>query len=221
MGPMFCGKTHSLLLTAARARARVGGAGGPLRIVALRSTVDTRSSGSAAGSGPGSSLGSAGSIVSRTGLSLAADARVASLCGAGGAAAPAPGHLYLVDEAQFLPPGDLQAYWAAVEAAGGSLAVAGLDLDFARRPFGGVLALARDALSGSSPCRIERLSARCTHSRGGACGAPALFSQRLRRGAACAEGVVAVGGAELYQPACARHHAVEPIDRAAWFAAES
>lgn len=105
------------------------------------------------------------------------------------------------------------------------LVVAGLDLDFARRPFGGVLQLAKAALDDdtwggargpmlAADASIHRLSARCARVvGGGVCGRQAPFSQRLHTGGM---DTVLVGGGEYYQPACARHHTCEPADGGVW-----
>ena len=131
---------------------------------------------------------------------------------------------------------------AQEEAAGGApargapsphgLLVAGLDLDFAGRPFGCVLELAQRALALASAGRggggsgsaaaglgevlVERLTARCDF-RGGAaahaCGRAAPFSQRLVAGG---DRTVLVGGAEYYAPACAEHHNAAPGAAGEW-----
>ena len=134
---------------------------------------------------------------------------------------------------QFFDGSDLLTFAAAVlqpgdvKTAGSSLlVVAGLDLDFARRPFGGVLRLAHAALEQASDARgdalstadvaIHRLSARCSRGPPGApCGSQAPFSQRLRAGGV---DTVLVGGGEFYQPSCAVHHSCDPVDADAWLA---
>lgn len=185
---------------------------------------------------------------------------------------------------QFYP--DLVAFWARIQAAGAYLAVAGLDRDYARRPFGQVrltntfnssskwyhahwhastqprplpcimncpmfvfrchplvyaqvLDLAAAAATGSTPCVVERLSARCTHGATGVCGRPAVFSQRLSMSANASavgsgrsaadssggdaaaktgdESVVAIGGGERYQPACELHHVPHAVPYEAWY----
>lgn len=104
-----------------------------------------------------------------------------------------------------------------------TLLLSGLDLDYARAPFGHVLALAVAALSGggvgggAARARVTQLAAVCTHRGGGGggreCGAPAVYSQRLDRGGG---GLVRVGGSDFYAPACAVHHVPAPVSAAAW-----
>ena len=117
-----------------------------------------------------------------------------------------------------------------------ALLVSGLDLDYARRPFGHVCALATLAVTRpDTTSSVLRLAARCSHvdtsgRRGGAaasssparkagggdskaCGRPAMYSQRLLGGGSA---TIVVGGAELYRPACAAHHVCEPISEEAW-----
>jgi thymidine kinase len=127
-----------------------------------------------------------------------------------------PRTLFVVDEAQFFP--DLLQFWAAVASLPGSLLLAaGLDLDFARQPFGEVLALAAAARAmGDGVGLALPLLARCCHRaapHGAPCGAAAPFSQRLAAGGS---GRVVVGGADFYRPACEAHHSREPINGAAW-----
>jgi thymidine kinase len=97
-----------------------------------------------------------------------------------------------VDEAQFFD--DLIPFvTAAADGRGQTVIVAGLDGDFARRPFGALLALVPHAET------VTRLAASCAW-----CGADAAFSVRVKGGAA-GETVV-VGGAESYAPACRAHY---------------
>ena len=177
----------------------------------LKSAADTRG---------GCELGAA--VASRTGLTLAADiVGVRRLLEA--APQPRSGVLYVIDEAQFYP--DLVAFAAACRAQGAALAVAGLDLDFARAPFGEVLELAAAARASGAP--VHLLSARCTHGGRlpgcGGCAKAASYSQRLivsgasSTAGAAENAVVAVGDADLYQPACEEHHSVTPLPRSAWF----
>jgi thymidine kinase len=216
IGPMWSGKTHAMLCSVSGlSRAK---------LCVIKAATDNRvvAGGDAADCGA--------RVASRTGLWLRADVVCARLL----AAVPAPqrGTVYTIDEAQFFP--DLLAFASACAAAGASMHAAGLDLDFARAPFGDVEALAAAAASGAIPCAVHRLAARCTHGGDGACAAPAIFSQRLLPAprpplaaraaqpqpppADAADAVIAVGGAELYQPACASHHSIAPLPRAQWFA---
>jgi len=170
-------------------------------------------------------------LVSRTGDKLQADLCVSSLQ----QLQVADSTLYVLDEVQFYAEGELLRFWqACARSRGTSLFVAGLDLDFAGRPFGATLQLAEAARklqqsSSSSSSSAEQgtglaqhMLARCCHrsqeqcSAGSApCSAPAAFSQRLTAGGT--ERVL-VGGAEFYRPACERHHSVEPICGQAWAA---
>ena len=215
IGPMWSGKTHAMLCSVSGlSRAK---------LCVIKAATDSRV---VAGAGADADCGAR--VASRTGLWLRADVVCARLRAAG--PAPQRGTVYTIDEAQFFP--DLLAFATACAAAGASMAAAGLDLDFARAPFGDVEALAAAAASGAIPCAVHRLAARCTHGGDGACAAPAIFSQRLlpaprpplaARAAqppplADPAAVIAVGGAELYQPACAAHHSIAPLPRAEWFA---
>lgn len=81
-----------------------------------------------------------------------------------------------------------------------------------------VLDLAAAAATGSAPCVVERLSARCTHGATGVCSRPAVFSQRLSMTAKEGdESVVAIGGGERYQPACELHHVPHAVPYDAWY----
>ena len=196
-GCMFSGKTHALILATDRARAL-------LPVITIKSSVDTRD-------------GQPRAIVARTGLSLPVDVVTSNLA----AVEPTTGCLYAVDEAQFFPSADLLDFFQRTAKCGAYLAVAGLDFDYARKPFGGVLQLASAALAGPYTWRLERLPTRCTHG-GGSCPHPAVFTQRLEsvaqaaRAASSAAAIVAVGGAELYQPACELHHSPSPLAHCDW-----
>jgi len=214
IGPMWSGKTHAMLCSVSGlSRAK---------LCVIKAATDSRV---VAGAGADADCGAR--VASRTGLWLRADVVCARLL----AAVPAPqrGTVYTIDEAQFFP--DLLAFASACAAAGASMAAAGLDLDYARAPFGDVQALADAAAAGAVPCAVHRLAARCTHGGDGACAAPAIFSQRLlpaprpplaaraaQPQAASTDAVIVVGGAELYQPACAAHHSIAPLPRGVWFA---
>lgn len=193
LGPMCAGKSRKLILSlqAARAAGRA--------TVAVKHTVDTR----------------AAALASRSGLTHAADVVATSLDDVPVAA----GCLYGIDDAQFFGP-TLLPFWARVRAAGSSLAVAGLDLDYARRPFGQLLDLAAAGLAPAAghSVVVERLTAECEWAGAGAtgpCPQPAVFSQRLHAPGVGAQ-QVAVGGAELYAPSCEAHHVPQPVAAEHW-----
>ncbi|EKP93768.1 thymidine kinase [Thermaerobacter subterraneus] len=101
-----------------------------------------------------------------------------------------------IDEAQFFAPPIVQAVLDMV-AAGLRVIVSGLDMDFARRPFGPMpelMALADEVLKLKAICVV--------------CGEPATFTQRLIGGrpAAPDDPVILIGGHESYEPRCRRHH---------------
>ena len=98
-----------------------------------------------------------------------------------------------IDEAQFFDAG-LVALVEELADAGVRVIVAGLDLDFLRRPFGPmpqILALAE---------YVDKMHAVCIR-----CGAPAHYSQRLAGGAEQLQ----VGDAEAYEARC--RHCFEPF----------
>ncbi|HEY1370006.1 MAG TPA: thymidine kinase [Gaiellaceae bacterium] len=78
--------------------------------------------------------------------------------------------------------------------------VAGLDLDFRGRPFGPMPLLLAAA------DRVDELRTTCAR-----CGAEATMTQRLRDGrpAPLDDETVVIGGADLYEPRCARCYAEE------------
>jgi thymidine kinase len=126
-GAMFSGKSNALIIATDRARQVLP------KCVAIKCKLDTRSSKAA--------------IVARTGLTLPADVITDRLA----TVQPQPGLLYSVDEGQFFP--DLLPFWHRVVSAGAYLAVAGLDLDFRRQPFGQVSARrTADGTAGSACC---------------------------------------------------------------------
>lgn len=103
-----------------------------------------------------------------------------------------------IDEAQFFAPSVVDVIQRLVEA-GVRVIVSGLDMDFARRPFGAMpelMALADE---------VTKLKAICV-----VCGEPATFTQRLINGrpAAATDPVILVGGQESYEARCRRHHEV-------------
>jgi thymidine kinase len=191
LGPMWSGKTNSLIQAVDVARQAYQ------RVVVVKHKADTRHP---------------TSVVARTGLALPADVCVDSLADID----VEPGNsLYAVDEAQFFGE-SLLSFWARLAGTDHGLIVSGLDLDFRRMPFGSVLRLAEEAVHVPDAVRVERLVAACDHrdaSTGAVCGARAPYSQRLRAGG---EGLVQVGGAEFYAPACAVHHVPSPVDEAEW-----
>lgn len=100
---------------------------------------------------------------------------------------------------------------------GAALWLAGLDYNYMRHPFGQVLPLATCVMAAShAPFMIERCVARCCHvhpDTGAACTAPAVFTQRLAAGGTAE---IAVGGEDLYRPACAAHHLPTPCTEDEW-----
>jgi thymidine kinase len=194
MGPMWSGKTNRLIQAVDAARL------GYTAVNVVRFARDTRAP--------------PGLVVARTGLALAATHSVVDLAAvpldAGG-----ENSLFAVDEAQFFGDG-LVEFWRRLAPTPHGLIVAGLDLDFARRPFGSVLRLARDALDFPGDVLVERLTATCDHrdaASGAVCGRRAPYSQRLSEGGSAQ---VLVGGSDFYAPACERHHVPEPVPRGSW-----
>lgn len=101
-----------------------------------------------------------------------------------------------IDEAQFFGP-DIVPVVQALVRRGLRVIVAGLDMDFARRPFGSMpvlMALADE---------VTKLKAICVR-----CGEPACFNQRLVNGrpAAADDPIIMVGGRESYEARCRRCH---------------
>jgi thymidine kinase len=188
-GPMCSGKTHELLK-----HAHLLAPAFPALLV-LKHALDTR--GAAPTTPP--------AIASRTGLRLPASHCLSAL----DAAPLAPRALYVLDEAQFFGP-SLLPFFEALPATSCLLA-AGLDLDFAARPFGATLALAARARSlPGGQGAAAALGARCCAP---GCARPAHLTQRLAAGGSA---TVLVGGAEFYRPACAAHHSRAPVDGAGW-----
>jgi len=193
MGPMWSGKSAALIRAVAAARSE------GRRVAAVQHVLETRYG--------------AGTIGSRTGLSMQADITVSSL----DSLALGEGFLYdciAIDEAQFFGASLLRLYERCTSGLlPGGLIVSGLDLDYRQDAFGDLSRLAELALRQHAPITIQRLAARC------GCGAPAPFTQRLLPrggGDARPDGVVLVGGAELYAPSCAAHHSPRPVEQAAW-----
>lgn len=103
-----------------------------------------------------------------------------------------------IDEAQFFGPEIVAVVQRLVEA-GLRVIVAGLDMDFAGRPFGSMptlMALADE---------VTKLKAICVK-----CGEPACFNQRLINGrpAAIDDPIIVIGGKESYEARCRRCHEV-------------
>jgi thymidine kinase len=195
-GPMCAAKTDSLISLALALPSTL------LRVV-IASSVDTRGSGDA--------------LVSRTGARLRADTRLSSLI----SLIPKPQHLYVIDELQFFPAGEVIQFSKAVSQVGGSaLLAAGLDLDFRGEPFGDTIALANRAraMGSKNGGLVVPLTARCAYSSMlGAlpCGAAATHTQRLRRSISNKiddSRIVGIGGEESYRPVCESHHSPYPVD---------
>ncbi len=190
-GPMCSGKTHELIKHALLQLPAFAP-----RVHVLKHALDTRDAAAASGA--------PAFVASRTGLRLPASQCLSSL----DAAPVRPSTLYVLDEAQFFPA--LLPFFASLPASSCLLA-AGLDLDFAARPFGDTLALAAHAL-GLPPGQgaAVALAARCCAP---GCARPARLTQRLAAGGSA---TVLVGGAEFYRPACALHHQPVPVDGTGW-----
>ncbi|MEW6724440.1 MAG: thymidine kinase [Bacillota bacterium] len=104
-----------------------------------------------------------------------------------------------IDEAQFFAPGLIAVIERLVQR-GKRVLVAGLDMDFARRPFGimpHLMAVADE---------VTKLKAICV-----VCGEPACFNQRLINGrpAKRTDPVVVIGGKESYEARCRRCHQLD------------
>ena len=100
-----------------------------------------------------------------------------------------------IDEAQFFDAG-LVGVVSALADAGVRVIVAGLDLDYLRRPFGPmpeILALAE---------YVDKMHAVCIR-----CGSPAHFSQRLGGGREQLE----IGDSDLYEARCRRCYEIDKI----------
>ena len=105
-----------------------------------------------------------------------------------------------IDEAQFFEPGLVDAVQRLVKR-GLRVIVAGLDMDFAGRPFGcmpTLMALADE---------VTKLKAVCAR-----CGEPATYNQRLINGrpASINDPIVMIGGKESYEARCRRCHEIGP-----------
>jgi thymidine kinase len=103
-----------------------------------------------------------------------------------------------IDEIEFFEPEIVEAVRGV--AAGLRVIAAGLDLDFRGEPFGPMPALAELA------DELSVLTATCA-----VCGGVATRSQRLLDGRPAPRDAptVQIGGRELYEPRCERHHVVQ------------
>ncbi len=103
------------------------------------------------------------------------------------------------DEAQFFGP-DIVGVIDRLVAAGKRVIVAGLDMDFARRPFGSMPVLMAMA------DEVTKLKAICA-----VCGEPATFNQRLINGrpASKKDPVIVIGGKDSYEARCRHCHELE------------
>ena len=147
-GPMFCGKSSTLVRYMDRAAAI------HQPTVILSPHTDTRSS---------------GELVCHTGMRRPV-IKVSDLCSFLVDARFDGSQHVGIDEAQFFDADDLVEFCStAVDRHGKYVVVAGLDTDFRRRPFGGVMRLAGIA------DKYEKLEALCS-----ACsdGTPAIFTRR-------------------------------------------
>ena len=108
-----------------------------------------------------------------------------------------------IDEVQFLDDGVVKVANLLADE-GRRVIVAGIDMDFAGRPFGPMAKLLAIAET------IDKLHAICVR-----CGDPATRNQRLVDGQpAPAEGpVIQIGGLESYEARCRRCHEVPSIER--------
>lgn len=195
-GPMFAGKTSALMSRAARARAD------GKRVFVVKSALDVERFGEAAREAliahDGRTLRGEESGVG-TARVRAVRERLGELSG-DDLRACRRADVVAVDEAQFMP--DLVEFVRhSVEVLGQVVYVAGLDGDFRREKFGGVLDLVPLCDT------VTRLRGVCAK-----CGKESLFSQRVVR--EDGDGVVSVGGSDKYAPVC-RACYVESSDWAA------
>jgi thymidine kinase len=97
-----------------------------------------------------------------------------------------------IDEAQFFSDDIIDVIEQLMDK-GIRVVIAGLDLDYKRRPFGcmpKILAIAN---------KVKKLTAICSY-----CGDEAYYSQRLIKN----EELVLVGTSEWYEPRCRKHHKI-------------
>ncbi|OGD76899.1 hypothetical protein A2368_02445 [Candidatus Collierbacteria bacterium RIFOXYB1_FULL_49_13] len=117
-----------------------------------------------------------------------------------------------IDEAQFFDSGlpDVLEYLddLFLQSTGReiNIHIAGLDTDFARRPFGPMPAIMSKAIE------VNKHTAVCTVPNGGGklCGQPAVYTQRLVNGEPpnYDDPVVVIGAEETYTARCRHHHVV-------------
>jgi thymidine kinase len=98
----------------------------------------------------------------------------------------------VIDEAQFFAGCLIPFVRAAVDLHGKHVVVVGLDSDAEQRPFGDVLALIAHADS------VEKKTALCRRCGDGT---SAIFTRAVGQRSE----VIAVGGADMYEPVCRRH----------------
>ena len=194
-GPMEAGKTYHLLRevqTLLRTPNPVpfedrpiNGDGGNIFSSAIfcKPAVDTRAESS--------------KIVSRNGSSIEGVLSLESLDGV--ATALRPNTLVAVDEAQFFDSSLLRLHGSVQETPGCMLVVAGLDRDFRRQPFGHVIDLAQNIITGSGAGRVHMLRTSC-YVEG--CTTPAAYSLRTIRD----DSQILIGDCDSYVPACPKHH---------------
>eukprot|EP00512_Aurantiochytrium_limacinum_P006591 CAMPEP_0171509814 /NCGR_PEP_ID=MMETSP0959-20130129/14_1 /TAXON_ID=87120 /ORGANISM="Aurantiochytrium limacinum, Strain ATCCMYA-1381" /LENGTH=215 /DNA_ID=CAMNT_0012047103 /DNA_START=95 /DNA_END=742 /DNA_ORIENTATION=+ len=174
-GPMFSGKTTRLLKTMQILEPQY-----PTRVLAKWSQ-DLRA-------------GSQNIVSTHSGLSRTANVH-AAFTSLDDVKLDSSNTLIAVDEGQFFGE-DLLRLWNRISQqpeSSNALLVAGLDLDFLKKPFG-VMPLLIDL---AGPGNVEILTARCH-----VCQAPAPFTSRIIQ----SDHQILVGGAESYQPTCAEHY---------------
>jgi thymidine kinase len=137
------------------------------------------------------------SIASRNGSAIQGVQALDSLDGV--AAALRPDTLVAVDEAQFFDASLLRLHERVQQTPGCTLVVAGLDRDFRREPFGHVLNLAQQIITGPGSGRVHMLRAPC-HVEG--CAAPAAYTLRT----VASDARILIGDSDSYAPACPEHH---------------
>ena len=171
-GPMFAGKTRQLMLDIDRESA-IG-----RRTIILSPTVDTRAS---------------DELVCHTGERRAVcklDHLVPFVRDSSFTTADVIG----IDEAQFFESSDLYDFvMEAVETYKKTVIVAGLDTNFRREPFGGVIRLVAIA------DKVQKLSALCSLCKDGT---PAMFTRRTGH----SSNDIEIGGKDMYQAVCRRHY---------------
>ena len=197
-GPMEAGKTYHLLREVQtllrtphpvpfEGRAIAGDGGGENNLfssaIFCKPNLDTRTD--------------SASIASRNGSAIQGVRALDSLDSV--AAALRPDTLVAVDEAQFFDASLLRLHERVQNTSGCTLVVAGLDRDFRREPFGHVLDLAQQIITGPGSGRVHMLRAPC-HVEG--CTTPAAYTVRTVADAAR----ILIGDGDMYAPACPDHH---------------